>query len=225
MDFSKTVIYHFVCKDEMIKCSYVGSTTNFNKRKCQHKTDCKIETSKNYHYKIYQTIREHGGWINWDMKPLEEFPCENKTQQVMREQYWIDQLKPELNCHVAYREGENTCEKQKKWREANLVAIKEKSKARYELNKDTVIEKSKARYELNKDTIIEKCKAYREANAEVLVEKRKAYREKNAELIKEKKSVKYTCDCGSIICINDKAQHERSMKHQAFIVPTVSVVE
>ena len=103
MDFSKTVIYHFVCQDTNIKCSYVGSTTNFIKRKAQHKCLCHAETNKRYNVKLYQTIRDNGGWTNWSMIPLEEFACENKIQQSIREQYWIDMLKPELNCIPAHQ--------------------------------------------------------------------------------------------------------------------------
>ena len=147
MDYSKTIIYHFVCQDTNIKCSYIGSTTNFSKRKGQHKANCNMETAEHHHYKVYQTIRDNGGWTNWKMKPLEEFPCENKTQQMIREQHWIDQLKPELNCRASYLEG----------------------------------------------TKLEKWKAYREANKDK---------------IKEYKSVKYTCECGSVICFCDKARHE-----------------
>jgi hypothetical protein len=132
MDFSKTVIYHFVCQDTNFKCSYVGSTTNFVKRKAHHKSACKIETDKNHNLKLYQTIRDNGGWTNWKMIPLEEFECENKTQQVIREQYWIDRLKPELNCLPAYQTEEQTKQKEKvtsqKYREAHKEETKERNK-------------------------------------------------------------------------------------------------
>ena len=187
IDFSKTVIYHFVCKDTNVKSEYVGSTTNFNKRKNHHKNDCCYETS-NHHLKIYQTIRENGGWDNWDMVPLEEFSCENKTQQVIREQYWFDRLKPDMNSYVAYREG---------------TTIKEKRKAYYE-------EKYKAYREANADKLKE--------NAEVISEKRKAYREANAEILKEKRSIKHTCECGSVCALYRKAIHERTQKHKDFMI-------
>ena len=168
MDFSKTIIYHFVCKDEMVNCSYVGSTTNFNKRKGNHKSKCNNETSNAYHFKVYQTIRDNKGWDNWDMKPLEEFACENKIQQIIREQYWIDKLKPEMNCKGAYREGKSESEKQKAYYEENKEHIKEHSKAYQEVNKDR---------------------------------------------IKEHKKTKYTCDCGTTLCLDVKARHERTKKH------------
>ena len=221
MDFSKTVIYHFVCKDEMIKCSYVGSTTNFSKRKGQHKADCNIETASHHHLKVYQTIREHGGWNNWDMKPLEEFPCENKTQQVIREQYWIDRLKPGMNSKVAHRKGENEYEKKKAYREANAEVIKEKKSAFYQVNKETISEKQKAYYEANIEVISEKQKVWRKANTDMLKAKDNAWYELNKDKLKEK----YTCECGTICCIVTKSRHERSMKHQSFIAPTPSIVE
>lgn len=150
MDFSKTVIYHFVCKDEMVKCSYVGSTTNFNKRKCQHKTVSQNKNSKDHHLKLYQTIRDNGGWDNWIMKPLEEFACENKIQQVIREQYWIDNLKPEMNCKVAYQPLE-IVERMKVYYENNSVHIKEQRKVKYTcVCGSTCCINAKARHERSK---------------------------------------------------------------------------
>jgi hypothetical protein len=132
------------------------------KRKYGHKFHCQNEKSLHHHYKIYQTIRENGGWTNWEMKPIEEFPCKNKKQQLIREQYWIDRLKPVMNSYVAH---------------------------------------------LKRIDKIKKMKAYRKANAKA-----------NAEKIKERRKTRYTCNCGSNILLNDKALHERTMKHQAFII-------
>ena len=38
IDYSNTVIYQIYCKNETVKEIYVGHTTNFIKRKYQHKT-------------------------------------------------------------------------------------------------------------------------------------------------------------------------------------------
>lgn len=183
MDFSKTVIYHFVCKDEMIKCQYVGSTTNFNKRKGQHKATCNIETSGNHHYKVYQTIRENGGWNNWDMKPLEEFPCENKTQQVIREQYWIDKLKPELNCRGAVHDKKSYLEK-------NVEERKEYAKVYHQENKEVICERSRKYHQDHKEEILEKQKAYKEANREKINEdQNKKYHENKEAISKRRKEL------------------------------------
>jgi predicted GIY-YIG superfamily endonuclease len=40
IDYSKTIIYKIVCKDTEIKDVYVGSTTQFTKRKASHKSAC-----------------------------------------------------------------------------------------------------------------------------------------------------------------------------------------
>ena len=239
IDFSNTVIYHFVCKDTNVKSEYVGSTTNFNKRKGAHKVNCFCETTR-HHYKLYQTIRENGGWDNWDMLPLEEFSCKNRTQQLIREQYWLDRLKPDMNSYLAYREGttikekmkayreanaDKLKEKYKAYREANAEILKEKMKSYREANAEILKEKKKAYYEAKTEMLKEKKMAYREANAEILKEntevineKMKAYREANADKLKEKRSIKHTCECGSVCALYRKAIHERTQKHKDFMI-------
>jgi len=139
----------------MVTCSYVGSTTNFNKRKGQHKSACQNEKLKEYHFKVYQTMRDNGGWDNWDMIPLEEFACENKIQQVIREQYWIDKLNPEMNCKVAYQPLERI-EYMKVYYEANIDKIKEYKNIYAEANKEHIKEYSNTWREANKEHIKEK---------------------------------------------------------------------
>jgi hypothetical protein len=219
MDFSKTVIYHFVCQDANIKCSYVGSTTNIVKRKYQHKSLCHKEGHKDYNLKLYKNIRDNGGWDNWKMVPLEEHPCENYTQQVIREQYWIDKLKPEMNCIKAYQPDdvriykqkwneenrerltvhkknyydanrEKFIEKQKTYRIENLVKIKEYQKEYNEKNHEGVVEYHKKYKEENREKLSEKAKEYYDENREKFIEKQKAYREANRDKINEKQRVK-----------------------------------
>lgn len=184
MDFSKTVIYHFICKDETIKCQYVGSTTNFNKRKGQHKANCNIETAEHHHYKVYQTIRDNGGWINWEMKPLEEFPCENKTQQVIREQYWIDKLKPELNCRCSVWD-------KKEYLEATAEERKEYAKVYHQENKEVICERSRLYHEEHREEILEKQKSRREANRDKIRENQNKKYHENKEKINEKRRKAY----------------------------------
>jgi len=40
VNYEKSTIYKIVCKDVNIKDCYVGSTTNFNRRKQEHKYNC-----------------------------------------------------------------------------------------------------------------------------------------------------------------------------------------
>lgn len=70
-DYSKSVIYKIehIDKPELV---YVGSTTNFTKRKCQHKC-----ASNNKNYMIYQMIHDNNGWDSFKMMIICEFPCLN----------------------------------------------------------------------------------------------------------------------------------------------------
>jgi hypothetical protein len=67
IDYSKTIIYKISLNGDPI---YVGSTTNFIKRKNTHK--CK---SVNDPAQLYKVIREHGGFDKFEMIPIEEFHC------------------------------------------------------------------------------------------------------------------------------------------------------
>jgi len=60
-------------------------------------------------------------------------------------------------------------------------------------------------------------KEYYEDNKEKRLEYAKEYRDEHKEEIAGKKKEKYDCPCGSTLCKNDKARHEKSKKHILFI--------
>ena len=62
IDYSKGLVYKLVCNDLNVKDCYVGSTTNFSKRKNVHKSDCNNIRSSRYNYRLYQVMRENNGW-------------------------------------------------------------------------------------------------------------------------------------------------------------------
>lgn len=72
-------------------------------------------------------------------------------------------------------------------------------------------------YKDNKENLLEYYKKYREANHEALLEKSKKYRETNKEAILAKQKEKYTCECGSTLRKSDKARHEKSQTHKAYL--------
>jgi hypothetical protein len=53
----------------------VGSTTNFTKRKYNHKNAVFNDKNKGHHLKLYVSIRENGGWESWDMIKICDYPC------------------------------------------------------------------------------------------------------------------------------------------------------
>jgi hypothetical protein len=103
VDYSKTMMYKIVSNDLNIRDCYVGSTTEFTKRKCGHKTICTNINSKNYNLKLYQFIRDNGDLQNWSMILIEMFPCTNHLESLQRERFWCEHLNATLNSVVPSR--------------------------------------------------------------------------------------------------------------------------
>ena len=97
IDYSNTIIYKITCKDTEIKDVYVGHTTNFVQRKHAHKQGCNNQKSSNYDCKLYNTIREKGGWTNWTMEIVHFFNCCNHYEARQKEQEYFISLNANLN--------------------------------------------------------------------------------------------------------------------------------
>ena len=98
IDYSKIIIYKIVHKEDYDNENiYIGSTTNFVKRKNNHKNCCNNPNDKKYHLKNYENIRENGGWEMWNMIEIEKFPCADKNESLKREREWIEFYKSKLN--------------------------------------------------------------------------------------------------------------------------------
>ena len=95
------IIYKISCLDEDITFIYIGSTINYTRRKSGHKSKCNNENNKEYNYKLYQTIRNNGGWINWIMAPIEKLIC-SKIEGKIREDYHMTEHKANLNMIILY---------------------------------------------------------------------------------------------------------------------------
>tara|TARA_R110000823_G_scaffold185089_1_gene317526 strand:- start:2 stop:559 length:558 start_codon:yes stop_codon:yes gene_type:complete len=96
------IIYKIVC-DDLPEFIYVGSTSDWIKRKRQHSQHYKNEDSKEYNYKVYRTIRENGGWENWRMIQISDvIPNVTKREaEAIEEEYYIE-LKANLNSQHAF---------------------------------------------------------------------------------------------------------------------------
>jgi hypothetical protein len=186
IDYSKTIIYKIVCNDLAVTDIYIGSTTKFTTRRSHHK-GC----SKKSDRKIYQTIRDNGGWENWTMIQIEEYPCANSNESRARERYWYEQLHATLNKNTPNRN----------------------KKEYYEDNKTKIIEQAQNYRGTHKVEKAEYQKHYYTNNKEAITEHNKQYVQNNIEVIREKRTKKITCICGAIFSISNKAQHEKSQKH------------
>jgi len=103
IDYSKTIIYKIVCEDLAVKDVYIGSTTNYTKRKWNHKCYC---NSKSYKYKdrlIYKVINDNGGWENWEMIEIEKYPCVDGNESTKRERHYYELLNATMNKCIPNR--------------------------------------------------------------------------------------------------------------------------
>jgi hypothetical protein len=177
MNYQNTIIYKIVCKDLSITECYVGSTTNFTKRKYQHKHSCNNDSSKSYHVNVYAFIRANGSWENWCMIEVEKFPCDNMHEALKRERYWIETLNATLNKVLPTRT-------QKEYFKLHADKKKDYDKQYRIDNADKMKDNNKKYRQNNTDKRAEYMKQYQIDNAEKLKEYKKQYREANAEKLK-----------------------------------------
>ena len=102
-NYSQSSIYKLCCNDAAVTDVYVGSTTNFTKRKCAHKSTCNNINADRYNYYVYQFIRDNGGWDNWSIILVEAYNTTSKRELELRERYWLETLGATLNKRVPTR--------------------------------------------------------------------------------------------------------------------------
>jgi len=191
-NFSKTVIYKICCNDATITDIYIGHTTDLIMRRYHHKHNCNKDKNPYYNFKIYKFIRENGGWNNWTLIQIEEYPCENVNEARARERYWIEELKPSLNSDIPNRTHKEYCQDEKE----KIDAIK---KIYAERNKKEITKKSKERYEKNREKVLELAKEYRKQH-------------KNEITVKAKEKIRCDiCDCN--IRRSNISKHNKTLKH------------
>ena len=197
MDYSKTIIYkkEHIENDNLV---YVGHTTNWDKRKCLHKNRCNNEKNKWNNLKLYQMIRENGGWEFFKMIEVEKYPCNDKREAERRECEVMKELKAIMNTYKSYVSEE----------EIKVRDIK-KAKEYYQENKSK-IEKYKKEYSIkHKDEIKKYKNEWYEKNKEKVIKKVNEKYEKN----KEKLNEKLVCECGCEVIKQYLKRHQSTKKH------------
>ena len=179
--------YKFICLNDDINSCYVGSTGNFKKRKADHKLACNNENHGSYNYKIYQTIRENGGWSNWKMIEIGETENITKRDAEQIEEEYRKELKADMNMCRSFTTPEERKEQvkgyNKEYRENNKEHSKEYQKEYRENNKDTNKEYQAKWYENNRGRLNEK----------------------------------HDCECGSKFTTRGKSRHLKTKKHCEYI--------
>ena len=91
------MIYKIEIDDIHVRDVYVGSTTDFARRKNFHKKNCSDTESSNYDSKIHRFIRENGGWGNFEMVLVAKTPCDDKSEALSLERDYSKKLNATLN--------------------------------------------------------------------------------------------------------------------------------
>ena len=237
IDYANTIIYKIVCNDLIVTECYVGHTTDFIRRKHEHKRKCRVGNSD---YKIYVKIRENGGWDNYSMIEVEKYPCKDRNEACAKEREWFEILNSKLNTNFPQRSYEEWYKvnkeelfiKNKQYVEDNRETIAEYKKQYAEENRDKIVEYKAQHYENNKiellikqnqyhkdnrETILIKQKQYVKDNKLKIIEQQKKHREDNKEEIKERKRKTFICECGVESTQDHKSRHLKSIFHIRYI--------
>ena len=212
IDYSKCCIYK-IEHIENENLLYVGHTTCFNKRKAQHKSSCKNEKEKNYNLKVYQMIRNNGGFEMFKIIEIEKYPCKDKREAERRENECMKNLKSNMNMLNSFRTEEDKKNQKENWKFYNKDKVKEHNKKYYENHKEMIKDKVKQYQENNVGLLKEKRKEYYINNKEVINDKYKEYISKNKEQIKIKLKEKNTCECGCEVLRIVLKRHQKTKKH------------
>ena len=192
-DIDNYVMYKIYPKNTNLNYCYIGHTNDFSHRKRHHRLPCINTNNSKAHIKLYQVIRENGGWDEWEMIELEKFNGKTKLEARIREQELMNQHNANLNMLNAYITEEERAATKKaiteKFRIENKTKIREQEKKYKEDHKDVISEQMKKYRKENKDKIYEKTKEYRENNKEKHQEWQRIWRENNKELLKEKRKI------------------------------------
>jgi len=185
-NYQNSVIYKIECNDTKIKECYIGSTVEFVKRRYRHKHNCKESNLK-----VYQFIRENGGWENWTMKSIINYPCNSKNELIIKEQEILKLYDNTLNLRSAYASIEDKIEYHKQY--------------------------NKQYYNDNVEKLNKKSRQYHIDNAEKIKEQKKQYYIDNTEKIKARQNEKIQCDCGRWTGRGDMAKHRKTKIHTDFL--------
>lgn len=137
-------IYWIHSNTEGVTRCYVGQTSDFDKRKSTHKSNCNNDKSAAYNYVVYKYIRDNGGWDAFEIEVLEIIKDGYEETAGHRELYWIQQKHADLNKQMPTR------------------TTKESQKAYYEQHKQQIIERHQRYVEEHKEQYVEYQQRYRE---------------------------------------------------------------
>ena len=177
--------------NEMDKEFYIGSTTTDLKSRLSNHLRC---FQVNKHSKLCSKMNEIG-FDKFHIEEIEAVQFNDKYELYAREQFYMDNLKPELNMRPAPDKNYNN----------------------YELHKEARLQWCKEYYQENKDHILDRVHRYAENNKEKISERNKNYRATHRDVIKIRRSKTFVCECGVESLIDHKSRHLRTKKHLEYM--------
>ena len=165
---------------------YIGSTTNFNKRMSDHKSNCYNEKSKLYNIKLYATIRNNAGFDNFLFEIINSFETDDREIILKHEQELMIQYNSNLNTNRSFLSDYEKKQYKNQYNIDNKEQIKQKKQQNYNINRDEILQKHKQ------------------------------YRIDNREKIRLKSKEQYMCDCGRLYTYGHRKRHIESSKHKKF---------
>ena len=179
INYQNIVMYKIVCNDLNIKDIYVGSTTDFTRRKREHRSRC----NTNSLIKIYTIINANSGWTNWTMIEIEKYPCSDGNEARARERYWYELLQPTMNMIKPIFTSNDLKEKKKEYRTDNKEYLNAYSKEYRTDNKEYFNAYNKEYRTNNKEKNSIYMKEYKIKNKEKISAYKKQYYLNNKEKI------------------------------------------
>jgi hypothetical protein len=193
-DYKNAVVYKLAHRDPSHTDCYVGSTCRLRKRRFDHKESCTNERSPKYNQRVYQHIRENGGWENWEVVPVEVYPCSSHLELLVRERHWVETLGATLNSQVPAKY-------------AASGSYENYHKQYYQEHRREAAEAAKARYAEKREEILSKCRQYREENRGAIAARR---------------AEKLTCECGALVSLRNITRHRKEAKKHARYVASLT---
>lgn len=133
------VIYGLFCKDDdQLYEFYIGSTWDAKQREQCHNSRCNNPNDPKSQLKVYQYIRDHNGWDNWEFIVLDEVEVESEHELRQIEGQYQLEYGATLGGKIA---GRTKPEYNKEYHEKNKEKIAQHKKEHYETNKEKKKEK------------------------------------------------------------------------------------
>jgi group I intron endonuclease len=172
MGYDEGKVYKIVCEDGKY---YIGSTIRTLKARLTAHKHASTKTQTNNAYNHIKTI----GWDNVTIELIELFPCEDRTQLLARETFFITKYKQDPLClNTRNPLTDNTTPEAKQ-------AHKETCKQYYQQHRKEILQK-RIEYQLeNREKRSEYNREYRQRNSEKLKNYDKEYAEKYRERRRE----------------------------------------